>query len=79
MTETFSDKIIGYCIPRTLVERKKARLLSETLEAIIQGIRGGIYTLSGTLSEVGEDPQAHLQIRYLMLSLILGRCTKSQA
>jgi len=32
MTETFSDKIIGYFSPRTLVERKKARLLSETLE-----------------------------------------------
>jgi len=23
--------------------------------------RGGIYTISGTLSEMDEDPQAHLQ------------------
>ena len=34
MTETISDKIIDYFSPRTLVERKKARLLSETLEGL---------------------------------------------
>ncbi len=31
--ETLSDRIIGYFSPRTLVERKKARLLSQTLDS----------------------------------------------
>ncbi len=34
---------------------------SKELQAIVQGILGGIYTLSCTLSEMGEDSQAHLE------------------